>query len=155
MMEVDLFIMELLVGERREQDEPHMVRRVAVERAVIRGHQIRGERDQHRDAFELPPEAPADVSLVLCGTFAVSAPETSGRQRAGGEGANDRHGDSDRGRLPRDKRLPSPVNGEGYTVHDAVKFHPVASRSMASASLTSRSVSPPASWVESVTSTVL
>lgn len=48
-----------------------------------------------------------------------------------------------------------PPPGRAVGPHGAARYRPPAIFSIAAASVTSRSVTPPASWVESVTATVL
>ena len=113
------------IEQRADQRHPHMGRRLAVERAVIGGEQILGERE-----------------------FAPRARRTCARNRGS---PPLRHASNARLRSSYGGK-PS-VNGHARRSPDIVNFP--ASLSISAASLMSSSVTPPASWVESVTSTFL
>src|SRR5262249_10765820 len=116
------------MGGRPHERCLHRQGRRGVEGAVMGGEQILGEGQPRRPPRGLPPEIAPHARLVAIAARLKAAlpPRRGGPERH-------RH-------APQDT----------FPQCDAA-----AKRSMASASLTSRSVTPPASWVASVTSTLL
>src|ERR1051326_3018259 len=111
------------VGERGYQRNPHIGRRLTVERAVVDGENLLGERGLGREAAELAPEIAQHARFISLQAFVVAH-----RHRTRKWSWNS---------VPTRGRQPS------------------ASLSISVASLMSSSVTPPASWVDSVTSTFL
>ena len=52
------------VGERADEDGLYLERRLPIERAIIRGNQIFGERQLRREAPKLAPKSAPDLLLV-------------------------------------------------------------------------------------------
>ena len=61
------------IGERGEQDEPHVMRRAPVDRAIEGGDEIGREGDQRQNPFQLAPEATANRGLVVASGAGAAA----------------------------------------------------------------------------------
>src|SRR5690606_16054661 len=129
------------IGERREQDAAHPRRRAGIERAIIGGDKVAAEGDLPHGALQHRPETLAHTRALarlltivsrqkdLADLHVIHAQPPSGGSC---------------GKRPLASR--DMEYGKGLALRQPA-MRPSAARSMAAASLKSRALSPPASWV--------